>query len=254
MQVVEGRFDSVINFLLDSNIADIEFQFTLAPGRYQWRVRGVNSVSATDFATYNVFIDSSLILTNQRVILTDPLDLSNTNSTSVTLRWKELLNAEDYLVEVRQGDFTTGATVFGPERITSNSINITLPEGSLQWGIQANNSVSNSSTAFFIRTLVIDTTKPLAPTLIFPLAGATLGDSTNTFTWQQATDTGTELVDRISFYEDQNATTLIRTLNANGTAMHNDSLGIGTFFWAIESVDAAGNTGQRSEIRSIIIQ
>lgn len=252
MQVVEGSFTSVTQFLLDTTVTRNKFDFTLHPGTFQWRVKGINNGSETYFTTFTIVIDSSLDISSQQVILNSPTNNFITNNNNITFTWNNLLNADDYLIEIHEGNFT-GNIVFGPQITSTTSFTTTLPEGILAWGVQARNATSNTSTAFAIRTLTIDTTSPNVVTLTAPPDNATLSNGIHTYSWTQGVNTGTALTDAIFFYSDVSATNLIKSAQAIGTS-HQDSLGVGVFYWRVQSTDAAGNIGPMSNIRKLTIQ
>ena len=252
MQVVEGSFTSVTKFLLDTTISKNKFEYTLYPGTFQWRVKGMNNGSETNFSTFTVTIDSSLDISSQQIVLSAPIDNYITNNDNITFTWNNLLNADDYLIEIHENTWT-GNLVFGPQVTTSNSVTTTLPEGTFVWGIQGRNATSNTSTAFSIRTLTIDTTSPNMVTLVAPADNATLSNGYHTYSWTQGANTGTALTDDIFFYSDASATNLIKSIQAAGTS-HQDSLGVGVFYWRVQSTDAAGNIGPMSNIRKLTIQ
>lgn len=252
MQLVEGSFTSVTKFLLDTTITKNKFQYTLYPGSFQWRVKGMNNGSETYFTTFSLTIDSSLDISSQQIILSSPTDNYITNNPNITFNWNSLLNADNYLIEVHENTFS-GSLIYGPQVTASTSHIATLPEGILVWGVQGRNSTSNTSTSFSTRTLTIDTTSPAIVTLVSPADNATLNDVYNTYTWNQGVNTGTTLTDDIYFYSDASATNLVKTMQAVGTS-HQDSLGIGTYYWRVQSTDAAGNIGPASNIRKVTIQ
>lgn len=252
MQVVEGTFGSVTSFVLDTTVSKNKFDLTLYPGSFQWRVRGENNGGKTDYTTFSLVIDSTLNISSLQVVLSSPTDNFITNNDNITFVWNSLLNADDYLVEVHQNTWT-GSAVFGPQIATSTTLSTTLPEGVLVWGIQARNSTSNSSTAFSTRTITIDTTSPNQVSLVLPLDNAVLSDVFNTYSWTQGANTGTVLTDDIYFYSDAGATTLLKTAQAVGTS-YQDSLGVGTYYWRVQSTDAASNIGPFSSIRKVVIQ
>ena len=252
MQLVEGGFGNVTKFLLDTTITKNKFQYTLYPGDFQWRVKGMNNGSETYFTTFSLTIDSSLDISSQQIVLSSPTDNYITNNPNITFNWNSLLNADDYLIEIHENTFS-GNLVFGPQVTSGTSYNTTLPEGTLVWGVQGRNATSNTSTPFATRTLVIDTTKPNIVTLVLPADNATLNDVYNTYSWTQGANTGTALTDDIYFYSDAGATNLVKTIQAVGTS-HQDSLGTGTYYWRVQSTDAAGNVGVASNIRKVTIQ
>jgi hypothetical protein len=252
MQIVEGTFSSAIKFVLDTTVSKNKFDVTLYPGSFQWRVRGENNGGVTDYTTFSLVIDSTLDISSLQVVLSSPIDNYITNNGNITLAWNSLINADDYLVEVHQNTWS-GSAVFGPQIATATSLTTTLPEGILVWGVQARNSTSGTSTTFATRTLTIDTTSPSAVTLVSPADNATLSDVFNTYSWTQGANSGTALTDDIYFYSDATGTTLLKTTQAVGTT-YQDSLGLGTYYWAVQSTDAAGNIGVFSNLRKVIIQ
>lgn len=252
MQIVEGTFSTVTSFVLDTIISDNKFAYTLYPGSFQWRVRGENNGGVTNFTTFNLTIDSSLNISTQQVILASPANNYITNNDLITIAWNALLNADDYQIEVHQTTWA-GSLVLGPKVVTSITDTFTLLEGTFVWGVQGRNSITGTSTAFSQRTITIDTTAPNVVTLNLPVDNDTLSNGYNTFTWTQGTNTGTPLTDDISFYSNAAATTLIKSVQAINSS-HQDSLGLGTFYWRVKSTDAAGNIGTASSIRKIVIQ
>ncbi len=252
MQVVEGSFNSVTKFLLDTNITNNKFEYTLYPGSFQWRVKGLNNGSETNFTTFSFSIDSSLNISTQQIILSSPADNYITNSMNLTFIWNSLLNANDYLLEIHENTWT-GILAFGPQVTSNTTLSTSLSEGTFVWGVQGRNSTSNSSTSFTTRTLTVDTTSPNIVTLVSPADNVILSDIYNTYTWTQGANTGTALIDNISFYSDAGANNLLKSIQAVGTSQQ-DSLGVGIYYWRVQSTDAAGNIGPNSLIRKVTIQ
>lgn len=252
MQLVEGSFSSVTQFLLDTTISTNKFEYTLYPGSFQWRVRGLNNGSETYYTTFTLNIDSSLDISSQQIILSAPTDNYITNNNSITFTWNSLLNADDYLLEVHQTSWS-GSLVISPQVTSSTTITTTLPEGTMVWGVQGRNNTSNSTTPFSTRTITVDTTSPNIVTLVSPNDNATLNDVYNTYSWNQGANNGTALTDNLFFYSDAGATTLVKTIQATGTS-EQDSLGTGVYYWRVQSTDAAGNIGPMSNIRKVTIQ
>ncbi len=252
MQIVEGTFSAVTYLALDTTVTSNKFDVTLYPGSFQWRVRGENNGGETGYTTFSFVVDSTLDISSLQVVLSSPADNIITNSTSVTLSWNSLLNADDYLIEAHQTTWS-GTAVLGPQIESSTSITTTLPEGVVVWGVQARNTTSGTSSMFATRTITIDTTDPGALSLVTPVDNAVLSDIYNTYTWTQPADAGTALIDDIYFYSDAAGTTLFKTAQAAGTS-YQDSLGVGTYYWAVQSTDAAGNIGTFSSLRKVVIQ
>ena len=89
--------------------------------------------------------------------------------------------------------------------------------------------------------------------IVSPADNVILSDIYNTYTWTQGANTGTALIDNISFYSDAGAINLVKSIQAVGTSQQ-DSLGVGIYYWRVQSTDAAGNIGPNSLIRKVTIQ
>jgi len=58
LQIVSPRFSSISKFVLDTTITDNNFDFTLSPDEYEWRVKAINASSHTDYSVFNLTIGS----------------------------------------------------------------------------------------------------------------------------------------------------------------------------------------------------
>lgn len=239
IQIVEGSFTSVTTFLLDSTLTNNKFFYTLYPGNFEWRVKGVNNGDETIYSTFSLTIDSANSLISLPITLLSPGVDYITNQDSITLIWDSLYLADNYQVEIYENIF--GSILVGlPKLVTEHQYGVKLYEGVFEWGVQGRNA--NSSTLFSTRKLTIDTTSPSQPTLIYPPKDtATLSNAYHTFTWSSPVDAGTALSDKLYFYTDSTLApfTTISPLTTN----HSDSLGSGTYYWRVQSIDAAGNAG-----------
>jgi len=252
LEIVEGTFSAVTDFVLDTTVGSNRFRTTLYPGNFEWRVRGENNGSETDYTTFSISIDSALDISTQEIVLRSPTDFAITSDTTITFEWDNLPNADEYLFEIYENSLT-GVRVFGPEVETTNSIDVTiLDEGTFVWTVQGRNAVP-SSTGFSERTLIIDNTAPNQVNLVSPSNGQLLNDTVNTYSWTQGTNTGTALTDMISFYSDSLGNSLIKTVTIPaGITSHTDSIGM-NHFWGVQSIDAAGNEGPFGELRRVNI-
>lgn len=55
-QIVSPRFDSVVRFVVDSSLTSTIFTYSLSPGKYQWRVRGINTSTQTAYFVRTITI------------------------------------------------------------------------------------------------------------------------------------------------------------------------------------------------------
>lgn len=254
IQIVEGSFSSTIKLVLDSTVTLNKFNFTLYPGQFQWRVKGMNNGSETIYTTFTLTIDSTNDITTQTVVLDSPSDNYYSNTGIVTLRWNSIYLADNYLLDIRENSWSGNSLAGFPVSSINTEYNAILNDGTYEWGVQAENSVTNTFTGFTKRIITIDTEVPDTVALVLPIHNAILGDSTNSYSWSYPTiDSGTPLIDSIYFYSDISGSVLLKSgkgLSAN----YSDSLGVGTFYWRVRLIDAAGNTGNFSTMRKFTIQ
>lgn len=258
MQIVEGSFSSAINFVLDTTVSKNKFDVTLYPGTFQWRVRGENNGSVTDYTTFNLVIDSTLDISSLQVVLNSPVVDEITNNDSVFFSWTGLSNVDEYYIEIHENDLL-GASVLSPTLVNETAFSKVLNEGTYLWGVLGRNLITGSSTNLETRTLIIDTTSPNIASLILPEHDSILLDTFNTYTWTQAANTGqgtpTELTDKIYFYSDSGSTIIagFPKLISVGTTQYIDSIGI-DHYWKVETEDAAGNVAEMTTLSKVRIQ
>jgi hypothetical protein len=55
-QVASPKFDSVVRFVLDSTFTKNSISYSLPSGKYQWRIKAINSGSQTSYFTRTITI------------------------------------------------------------------------------------------------------------------------------------------------------------------------------------------------------
>ena len=131
LQVVSPAFDDITTFNIDSTIHDTEARFVLAPGDYQFRIRGENSAYVSDYIDpVNIYIDSVNDLSEQVVQLLTPLDNIYTNETKFNnFSWENLFSADYYTFQIRKGSGFEAGSLIHEEPILY-SINYSLYQSS----------------------------------------------------------------------------------------------------------------------------
>lgn len=251
LQIAQPSFANLQTISLDTVVSATAFTHTLLTGDYEWRVRAENGSSQTLYTSRYITIDSSSDLSSQTPLLLNPSTGLMTNTTSITFTWNSMFGADQYSFLIKTPNWN-GIT-YGSEVLTTATTTTvsSIPEGQYDWGVRGENSFSNS--AYATSSIWVDTTDPASPTSSFPSQGATLGDSTNTMYWNRVSDSGTPLMDTLFIYADTLMATLILKI---GTAnqYYSDSLGIGDYFWRVQTVDGATNESGFSELRRFTIQ
>ena len=198
LQIATPDFIQTERLILDTTISMNQFLFNLVPNKYEWRVRAVNSVYASEFTVYSLVVDSTPDLTNEIVILYTPTQNDTTNSLTQNYYWGNLYNADSYnLVVLHEAVPILDTT------LTMVSITLSVPDnqGAYSWKVNAMNDISE--TTYSERKYYIDTTKPSKRTLISPTDQSVIIDSLVQFVWNSPPITGSSEYDSIFIYSDQ---------------------------------------------------
>jgi len=256
LQIVEPSFSAIESLVMDTNLSDIQFQYTLDPGSYEWGVSGYNSTSATPYTVFVLQIDSTPDLSGQEVVLESPSDNKATSDSLITFKWYELYNAEDYRLEIRTPDWD-GQGAINPQIIDGTEYTVYLEENFYTWGIQAQNSTSGSS--FTTRDLIVDRTAPNKPVLLEPddeevINDSTLTNSTITFQWKRGMNSGSAIHDSLYLYSDSTLTVLEYSEYLSDTVFSYEMDEAGDYYWFVRSIDAADNESEYSSVFEFIYE
>jgi hypothetical protein len=248
IQIVSPSFGYVEKLYLDSIIPINKFMFSLLPGKYEWRVKGMNNSSETLWTIYRLTIDSTNDISHQIIQLLSPGDHDTTNKSSFLFQWEKLYNADNYNFQC----IYNGSIVFDKD-ISDDTITFSPGngDGSYVWQVRGQNSSSNTQYSF--RNLFIDTEPPYAPQLIEPGNNVVVPDSIILFSWTRGSSTGSSVKDSLMIAQDSTFTEIVASVFQSETD-YSDSLGSGTFFWKVKSIDKAGNQSNFSSLRKLIVQ
>lgn len=243
LQIVTPSFSNLESLVADTNLSNVQFQYTLNPGNYEWAVRAYNSASSTDFTVFVLTIDSTPDLSAQQVVLNSPSNNTATGDSTITFRWYELYNAEDYRLEIHTPDWD-GQSVINPQIIDGTEYTVYLDENFYTWGVQAQNATSSSP--YTTRDLIVDRTAPNTPVLLSPdddevINDSTLTNSTITFQWKRGANSGSAIYDSLYLYADEALTILEYSEYLSDTIFSYEMDAAGDYFWFVRSIDAADN-------------
>jgi len=256
LQIVSPSFDSIATLVLDSTVTTNQFKYTLTPGKYQWRVRAENNDSKSPWTTYSLIIGNTQSLTGQTVEGMSPASGKDSDSLLIHFKWNALGNAQSYLLTIT--NTTTNANVL-TQSLSTTSFDYTFKaEGNYTWAVQGVNitSVSLSSQ----NTLVVDTTRPVVLSMIFP---ASITDTmkppyNKPFSWSinSTTPVGSAIQDSIWVSSDSTFKTkiVLSKVVSGVTTLTVDTLATaaGKLYWRVRLKDDAGNVGPYSKSTSLI--
>ncbi len=257
LQIVSPSFDSIVTLVLDSTMTVQKFSKTLSPGTYQWRVRGENGSTKTDWTTYRLVVKNTSSLTGQTITSMSPANPSATNKTTLSFSWDAMSKATSYLFKIRDSLDNSYPV---NQSITTNVYNTTttLSEGTYYWSVQALNS--NSASAAAENKIIIDRTAPNTPSLTSPLTVSDIiKTSQQTFVWSNGSNTGTAISDSFFIAIDsifKVSPLRIVTTKTSYTLSTSELSGLtaGKFYWKVRSKDAAGNVSGYSAVKSFTKQ
>ncbi len=251
LQIVTPSFDRIDRLILDTNVTDNKFEFTLTPGTYEWSLRAYNFSSSTGYTVRTLFIDTTTNLAIQKVLLQSPPDRDTTNLTARNFRWQSLYNADNYLFEIYQP--TINGQLIHSEKATGNFLNYDVKgEGAFEWHVRAQNT--SGQTGFSTRGFYVDTTAPLMPILQKPAVGVFLPPGNIDFEWTRATNTGSSVFDTLYVATDSSFTNIRRKVYSKTGKATADTLSNGIYYWGVRSFDRAGNSGTLSLSRQFTVQ
>lgn len=248
VQLVSPSFDNIERLFVDTLTTSNNFNYSLIPGEYQWRVRAINESYETEYSTFSLRIDSTADISQEIIQLLQPVNYDTTNVTDQFFKWVLLYNAEDYNFQM----YYSGGLI-----ISFNTVNDTVYEnleegdGLYEWKIRGQNEFSN--TAYSSRFIYLDTQSPEKPQLLSPANNAHLNDTIVRFVWERKNESGSGIWDSLYVSTDSLHTNdKIRAYLSK--TWFEDSLGTGVYYWRVRSIDAAGNKSEYSNTWKLTIQ
>jgi hypothetical protein len=203
-------------------------------------------IAAIFLSSCEDFIEKNI--SDKTVTLLSPPDGYTTSTLTQTFWWEELDGAESYRMQIAKPSFSNAQQFFIDTSITSTNFTYQfLSPGTYQWRVKAVNN--GSETAYFTRTLNIDSTLDLSAqvvVLISPANNYNSSDTVQTFTWNSlynATLYRFQLVD--------NSTTVVIKDTATTNTQLTTRLIEGDFKWQVRAENDFGVSPYSS--RNIII-
>jgi len=253
LQIVSPSFADIDVFVLDSNINGEEFYQILAPGSYQYQLRGENGGHESMFAgPFSIYVDSVSDLSEQFISLVSPADNIFTNGAEdIPVSWQNLFSTEGYEYILKIGaDFETGSVLDLQFDIATLSYVIPSTafdvEGTYFWGIRGVNLTSG--TPYTYRQINVDNTAPNSPELLSPAEGVFVSiDDPVVFKWSTGADPGTVNSIVTSTVEISTTETFIDFDEFTGIT--SDSLeytfpATGDYWWRVKTEDGVGNVSE----------
>lgn len=251
LQVVTPDFNKIGSLVLDTLVKNNKFTVSLQPGNYQWRVRAENGSSQTAFSAARSFLIVSTSLSKQTPQLSSPVNNLLTNQPTVTLQWAALYGADKYQLEIDTNSFADENALIYNQAIAAQQYVFTIPKDkSYQWRVRAQNDTAKSQWSA-INTFTYDHTPPPQVTLISPANGDMVSLPAS-LQWNNA---AAAVKYKLYVFKADSITALNTNfpmlLNTNSytltTVVSGDRV-----YWKVSAIDAAGNEGIASSLRSFV--
>ena len=230
---------------------------SLSDGQYYWRVQDSDNIGQTSLwsSTYTFYVDKT---PPTSPVLSSPANNALLAARQPTLNWNPSTDPS-----LPNGIASSGVAGYGIEVSSSSSFgsfyyntasgtSILAPsgltDGAWYWRVEAVDNVGNVGSWSSAWSFTVDTTPASTSTLVSPANGVTTGSNTPTLSWSSASDLNgvrsynVEL-DTSSLFNSANR--IVRAGIA-GTQFTVSALSANTWYWHVQAVDNAGNTGSWS--------
>ena len=253
IQIVYPDFSAPQQLLYDSAVAGDRFYPSLSPGNsYEWRIRPENGSSEGEWITRRITVDSSVSLSAQTVVITQPsVNNSSSASSSMLFTWNAVTAASLYRIELTN---LTSGTLVASTTTTLNSYSVVLAQGNYEFRVRAENS--SSITAWSTRLFTIDQTAPTIPVLVLPADNAFYASAPGsiTFDWTSSNDAYTDSLEVATDSTFASGIVLQLQLSAaQGFYTWTGAQSSTTYFWRVRSQDLAGNRSNNSAVFRFIV-
>jgi len=208
-----------------------------APGTYYWHVMAIDAAGNpskwSDPRTITI-----TPLKPAAPMLTSPAANVFIN-TAPTLTWGTVNYADRYMIQLsRVATFIPAVNIYPTDGMLSKKVEIS-EEGLYYWHVCAINSEGLTGPWSTARTFTYDVTAPDAPTLKSPLTGTAFPTSKVTLAVNAVT--GVKSYEYQVSKDSGFGSNVVKEIKASTSYAISTPLDFGTYYWRVQSVDAAGN-------------
>jgi len=253
LQVVTPDFNNIGSLVLDTIVKGTKFPITLKPGNYQWHVLAANGSSQTQFSAPKSFTIVQSSIKQQSVQLISPANNFLTNQNSVVLQWGNLYGATKYRLEIDTNNFITESAVIYNQAIPGQQYTFTFPKEKIyQWRVRAENDTAQAQWSS-VNTLTYDHTPPAQVSLTAPANNLQVSLPVSL---QWGTVASAYKYKLYAFKSDSTTTYNSSFPVSVTTTGYSFNLGNSgdRIYWKVTAIDAAGNEGQPSILRSFVLK
>ncbi|MCC8427249.1 hypothetical protein [Mucilaginibacter sp. UR6-11] len=253
LQVVTPNFNNIAGLVLDTIVKSNKFTFNLKPGNYEWHVLAQNGSSQTPYSFPKGFTVLTTSITSQSVQLTSPANNFLTNQPAIILQWGNLYGATKYHLEIDTNNFINENALVYDQSIPGQQVNFNFPKDQIyQWRVRAENDTAKAQWSS-INSITSDHTPPTQVVSIGPGNNQQISLPA-ALQWNSVPSASKY---KLYAYKSDSTT----TYNSNfpillSTTSYSFNWGaIGErVYWKVTAIDAAGNEGQASVLKSFVLK
>lgn len=245
LQIAKPNFTSPVQIVLDTLVTSTIFNQQLNIGKYEWRVKAVNSGYETAYKTWSFEILNNDDFEDNTVVLLSPGNNLVTKNVAQKLSWQSIIGASEYQLQI----YDSNNVIVKEENTSSTNIDYTFSDGSYSWKVRASNG--SKETLYTTRAILVDTRAPNTPVLSNPVNASSTTATDINFQFSRTAISGSTETDSIYVYNESALTNL--NFKDKASSPYNKTLTKGAYYWYVKSFDEAGNTSEKSIVFSFII-
>ena len=212
-------------------------------GTYFWRVSSISEAGdESDFSLVDSFTLDTVALEVPTLVTYSP---DPTNNNTPTLDWDDVASAVNYHIQVDDDSDFSSPVVDDSDMLVSNyTPTSTLSDGTHYWRVSSIDEPGNESSFSEADVFTVDTTAPAVPTLV-PHPDPT-NDNTPTLDWNDITGA---VKHRIQIDDNSGfSSPIVDDSDVSVSTYTTSASPDGTYFWRVNSIDAAGNESNFSGV------
>jgi hypothetical protein len=245
LQIAAPNFETPQQIVLDTIVTKNTFTQQLNIGKYEWRVKAVNSAYETAYFKRGFEILNNDDFEKNTVVLLTPANNLTTKTAAQKLSWDAIIGASGYQIQI----LDENNTLVKDQSTETTLFNFTFDEGKYTWKVRASNGTAE--TLYTSRSILVDTKAPNTPIPTNPANASTTTSTSINFQWNRTPISGSAEKDSLYVYTESALTNL--NFKDKGISPYNKTMTKGTYYWFVKSFDEAGNESARSTVFNFTI-
>jgi uncharacterized protein YegP (UPF0339 family) len=249
LEIVTPGFSVDHRLVFDTLLEVAKFDTSLTGGVYEWRIKALNSSSATAYSTSSFTILNPLNIASKQVSLKLPEDQYVGIMRDVYFSWEALDEASFYSFKIKKTNWVGDSVVV--TKLYSPNFTFRLEDGVYAWGVAAIDTLTNTTTDYSIRSITIDKNPPPVPVIVTPANRDTLNSLVVVFNWRK---TEPDAKYSIEIYSDPELKNRVIEKTLPDTITYISMERSGYYFWKVKSIDQYENSSNYTAVSAFCVQ